>query len=78
MLNRTELFAGQAPEFFVFDKYLKANERLMPDMIKTVNGSSEPAILADMDVIMVEGFESNYKITTKEDLEKFIQEKVNK
>ena len=78
LLNRKEVFAGQAPEVFVFDKYLKANERLMPDMIKTVNGSSEPAILADMDVIMVEGSESNYKITTKEDLEKFIQEKVNK
>lgn len=74
LLNRKEIFAGQAPEVFVFDKYLKANEELMPEMIKTINGSTEPAILAGMDVAMVEGSEKNYKITTKDDLDKFVQE----
>lgn len=74
LLDRKKIFAGQAPEVFVFDKYLKANESLFPEKIKTINGSTEPAILAGMDVIMVEGSEKNYKITTKDDLDKFVQE----
>ena len=74
LLDRKKIFAGQAPEVFVFDKYLKANEALFPEKIKTINGSTEPAILAGMDVIMVEGSEKNYKITTKDDLDHFVQE----
>lgn len=74
LIDRKKIFAGQAPEVFVFDKYLKANEMLFPEKIKTVNGSTEPAILAGMDIIMVEGSDKNYKITTREDLNRFIQE----
>ena len=74
LLDRKKIFAGQAPEVFVFDKYLKANEALFPEKIKSICGSTEPAFMAGMDVIMVEGSEKNYKITTKEDLDKFIQE----
>ena len=77
LLERKKVFAGQAPEVFKFDKYLKANEVLFPEKIKTINGSTEPAILAGMDVVMVEGSEKNYKITTTDDLDKFIQEKMN-
>jgi 2-C-methyl-D-erythritol 4-phosphate cytidylyltransferase len=78
LLDRKKIFAGQAPEVFCFDKYLKANESLFPEKIKKINGSSEPAILAGMDVVMVEGSESNYKITTKEDLDKFVQEQLSR
>ena len=77
LLDRKKVFAGQAPEVFNFEKYLKANELLFPETIKSINGSTEPAILAGMDVVMVEGSEKNYKITTKDDLDKFIQEKIN-
>ena len=73
LLDRKTIFAGQAPEVFVFEKYLKAHEALMPEKIKEIHGSTEPAIMAGMDVIMVEGYEGNTKITTKEDLEHFIQ-----
>lgn len=76
LLDRKKIFAGQAPEVFVFDKYLKANEKLFPNAIKTINGSTEPAVMAGMDVIMVEGSEKNYKITTKEDLDKFVDEQL--
>ena len=45
----------------------------MKDEIFKINGSTEPAIIANMDVAYLEGEEKNFKITTKEDLERFIQ-----
>lgn len=77
LLERSKLFAGQAPEIFDYKKYLRANEALMPDRIQLINGSSEPAFLADMDIVMAKGYESNYKITTDSDLERFIKELSN-
>lgn len=71
LLDRSQVFAGQAPEIFVLGKYLQANERLLPDAIKKINGSTEPAVLAGMDIVMVPGNERNFKITTQMDLEHF-------
>lgn len=71
LLDRGEVYAGQAPETFVLGKYLEANKRLLPDRIKAINGSTEPAILAGLDVVMIPGDENNFKITTKEDLDRF-------
>ena len=48
-----------------------ANRRLMPDEILKINGSTEPAILAGMKIKMIEGEETNFKITTQEDLKRF-------
>lgn len=73
LLNRKEIYAGQAPELFRFDKYYEANRRLLPDQILQINGSTEPAILAGMDIAMINGDENNFKITTKADLERFRQ-----
>lgn len=70
-LKREQLFAGQAPEVFAFNKYYRACESLLPDKILQINGSSEPAIMAGLDIIMIPGDENNYKITTFEDLERF-------
>ena len=71
LLDRSTIYAGQAPEVFVLGKYLEANKRLLPDEIFKINGSTEPAILAGMDIAMLPGDEANFKITTKEDLERF-------
>lgn len=71
LLDRSRVFAGQAPEAFRFGKYLAANEALLPERILRINGSTEPAILAGMDIAMIPGDEANYKITTREDLERF-------
>jgi len=71
LLDRTKLFAGQAPEAFIYGKYLLANERLLRDKIVKINGSTEPAILAGLKIAMIDGEESNFKITTVEDLERF-------
>ena len=59
------------PELFVLGKYYEANEQLLPQKILQVNGSTEPAVLAGMDIAMIPGDEGNYKITTKVDLERF-------
>lgn len=71
LLNRNEIFAGQAPELFLLGKYYDANVRLFPKEILNINGSTEPAILAGLDIAMIQGDENNYKITTKTDLERF-------
>ena len=73
LLDRSEIFAGQAPEVFRFGKYLKACEDLLPDEILKINGSTEPAIKAGMDIAMIPGDEGNFKITTKADLERFCE-----
>ncbi|MBQ6589049.1 MAG: 2-C-methyl-D-erythritol 4-phosphate cytidylyltransferase [Butyrivibrio sp.] len=72
LLNRNHIYAGQAPEAFWYDKYLKANEDLLPDKILMIKGSTEVAIMAGMDVAMIPGDQRNFKITTKEDMERAI------
>jgi len=71
LLERKTLFAGQAPEGFWLCKYLEANRALLPDKILKINGSTEPAVLAGLDVAMIPGDEGNFKITTMEDLKRF-------
>lgn len=71
LIPREKLFAGQAPEAFKLGKYIAANERLLPDDIKKINGSTEPAIMYNMDIAMIKGDENNFKITTPADLERF-------
>ncbi len=71
LIDRKTIFAGQAPECFVLGKYLEANRRLLPDKILEINGSTEPAVMAGMDIAMIPGDENNFKITTQADLERF-------
>lgn len=71
LLDRKKVFAGQAPEAFVLGKYYEANKVLLPERILEINGSTEPAVLAGMDIAMIPGDEGNFKITTKQDLSRF-------
>ena len=71
LLDREKVFAGQAPEAFVLGKYLAANRALLPERILTIKGSTEPAVLAGMDIAMIPGDEGNFKVTTKADLERY-------
>lgn len=71
LLDRGRIYAGQAPEAFLLGKYLDANRKLMPEQIDQINGSTEPAVMAGMDVVMIPGDEGNFKITTPADLERF-------
>ena len=74
LLERECIYAGQAPETFHLGTYLEANRRLLPEKILKINGSTEPAILAGLDIVMIPGEEQNYKITTKADLRRFERE----
>lgn len=71
LLDREEIFAGQAPEIFLIEKYYQANRLLLPKKITQIRGASEPAVLAGMDIVMIAGDERNFKITTRSDLERF-------
>ena len=71
LLNRGEIYAGQAPEVFRIGPYYEANKKLYPDRILEINGSTEPAVMAGMDIVMIPGDEGNFKITTRDDLERF-------
>ena len=73
LLEREKIYAGQAPELFRLRKYYEANKDLVPLKINEVNGATEPAIMYGMDVAMIMGDESNYKVTTKEDMNRFIR-----
>lgn len=72
-LKRENIFAGQAPELFKLGRYFEACKVLLPDRILQINGSTEPAIMAGMDIVMVPGDEQNFKITTQTDLVRFSQ-----
>ena len=71
-LERAKILAGQAPEAFLFGKYLAANEALSDKEIHSLSGSAEPALMAGMDIATIPGDEKNFKITTNEDLDRFI------
>lgn len=71
LLDRSELYAGQAPEVFRLGPYYEANRSLLPDRILKINGSTEPAVMAGLDIVMIPGDEKNFKITTAEDLSRF-------
>lgn len=73
LLNREKVYAGQAPEAFRLGLYYNANKELFPDKILRINGSTEPAVLAGMDIAMIPGEETNFKITTKADLDRFLK-----
>ncbi|MBD5523537.1 MAG: 2-C-methyl-D-erythritol 4-phosphate cytidylyltransferase [Lachnospiraceae bacterium] len=71
LLDRSQVYAGQAPEAFLLGKYFEANRCLMPDRIDRINGSTEPAVMAGLDIAMIPGDEGNFKITTQMDLSRF-------
>jgi len=68
LLQRNQLWNGQAPEAFHFGKYYAAHESMDGADLLKINGSTELAYKAGMDCRMVEGDPMNIKITTQEDL----------
>lgn len=71
LLERSKVLAGQAPEVFRYGKYLAANRKLSQSQMDHIHGSSEPAIMDGMKIVMIPGDENNYKITTDADLQRF-------
>jgi 2-C-methyl-D-erythritol 4-phosphate cytidylyltransferase len=71
LLKRDELFAGQAPECYVFGKYLAAYDQLTDDEIARFRGSSEIAFKSGMNIRLYSGNPDNIKISTLADLRYF-------
>lgn len=71
LLDRSKLWAGQAPEAFVFGKYLQIHENMSHEELLKINGSTEIAFKQGLKVEMVKGDPMNFKITTPEDLSNF-------
>lgn len=70
LMNRSKVYAGQAPELFRFDPYYQATLSLLPGKIMRINGTTEPAIMAGLDIVMINGDEGNLKVTTDADMDK--------
>jgi len=71
LLDRSTLYAGQAPEAFKFKKYLSTHRLATKESLMATNGSSEIAFNSGMKISIIEGDIRNFKITDTEDLEKF-------
>lgn len=71
LLERSTLFAGQAPEAFRLHPYAKINREASKEELSLTRGTSEIAYRHGMDVAMIPGDERNFKITTRSDLERF-------
>lgn len=75
LLNRDNIYAGQAPESCHFGSYYRINKSLSDDQLSAVRGTSAIAYENGLTVGLFKGKEHNYKITTMEDLNKFRLEK---
>ena len=71
LLDRSKLWAGQAPEAFQFKKYLQAHRNMAMEELLKINGSTELAYKVGMNCHLVTGDPMNFKITTPEDLGAF-------
>jgi len=68
LLPRKEIFSGQAPESFVYGKYMNIHEENLIGEIAKSNGSSELAYRYGMKIALIEGDSRNFKITNPEDI----------
>lgn len=68
LLNRSELWCGQAPEAFRFKPYLEIHKSATSEQISKINGSTELAFRFGLKCTMINGDPTNFKITTPEDL----------
>ena len=71
LLDRNNLWSGQAPEAFRFGKYIKAHDDMSMAELLNINGSTEIAFKSGLECHMIKGNPMNFKITTPEDLSNF-------
>lgn len=69
LLDRSTLFAGQAPEAFHFQPYLKLYEETPAEILSSMSGSCQLPYKRGWKVKMIPGDPENLKITYPADLE---------
>ena len=67
-VDRSKLFCGQSPETFRLPQYLKLNQDTPDEELALIRGSSELAFKNGLDVHMIVGEETNFKLTTPDDM----------
>ena len=78
LLERSTLFAGQAPESFYLHRYTDINRKATKEELANTRGTSVIAYTNGMDVCLISGDDNNFKITTPIDLKRFYTMVVNK
>ena len=73
LLPRQQLWAGQAPESFRLGAYLALHDNCPREQLLKINGSTEIAFNAGWRVKLIPGEESNFKVTTPDDLKRMTQ-----
>jgi 2-C-methyl-D-erythritol 4-phosphate cytidylyltransferase len=73
VVPRSRMYQSQTPVAFNLGKYYRANIALINKTTGTdINSAVEPAIKYGMDIAMFPGTSKNYKITSVNDLNRFI------
>lgn len=67
-VDRSKLFCGQSPETFWLRQYLELNQSTPDEELALIRGSSELAFKNGLDVHMITGEETNFKLTTPDDM----------
>jgi len=70
-LPKDELYGGQTPEAYDFEKYLYAHNNYSDQEISLMRGSADIAFRANMKIKLILSTDINQKITTIEDLDSF-------
>ncbi len=71
LLERSTIFAGQAPEAFRLRPYARINREAPKEELARCRGTSVIACQHGMDVCLIPGDTDNFKITTPTDLDHF-------
>lgn len=69
--DRSTLFSGQTPEVFKMLKYKRAHEQATAEEIAQTRGSSVLAHRHGMDIVLTQGEDLAFKLTTRADMERF-------
>jgi len=68
LTDRSTLFCGQSPESFRLLPYLALNKAATKQELQQIRGSSEIAFRGGFNIRMIPGEETNFKLTTSDDL----------
>lgn len=71
LLDRSTLFKGQSPETFHLHAFTKLNSSVTAEELNATRGTSEIAFRHGMDVALIPGEDTNFKLTTPADMAQF-------
>lgn len=71
LLDRSTLFKGQSPESFNLKAFTELNSSVSKEELNATRGTSEIAFRHGMDVALIPGEDTNFKLTTPADMAQF-------